>query len=347
MRRALVLARRGWGQTAPNHLVGAVLVRDDEVVGEGFHERFGAAHAELMALRSAGAAARGATAFVTLEPCNHTGKTGPCAEALIAAGVRRVVIAVADPNPVARGGAERLREAGVATEFGLAEQAATDLNAAFLFAARGAKRPWVTLKLAVSRDGAVADASRAQRWITGEASRLRVHRLRAGHDAVAVGIGTVLADDPELTVRHGPRPRLPTTRIVFDRGARLPLSSQLARTAAESPVIVMAEQPDPGRVRDLNSVGVRVEQCTGIADALQKAAVQGVRSLLVEGGAGIAQALMHHNLVDRLIIFQSPVLLGPGSVAAFAEPPPVQQSRVVERRVYGDDEMTEYAIHSP
>lgn len=347
MRRALGLARRGWGQTAPNPLVGAVVVRDCVTVGEGFHARFGQAHAEVVALAKAGDRARGATVFVTLEPCNHTGKTGPCTEALIAAGVRRVVIAVADPNPVAKGGAERLRAAGLEVEFGVEEQAATDLNAAFLFAARGASRPWVTLKLAISIDGAIADATRGQRWLTGKAARRHVHRLRAGHDAVAVGIGTALADDPLLTVRHGRRPRKPATRIVFDRQARLSPTSKLAKSARRSPVLVLADSPPAERESALIKAGVVVGHANGIEESLQVAASQGVRSLLVEGGAGIAEALLQRNLVDRLIIFQVPVLLGLGALTAFGESPPIERLRVVDRRAFGDDLMTEYAIHSP
>lgn len=347
MRRALALARRGWGHTAPNPLVGAVVVRDGHIVGEGFHARFGEAHAEVEALRDAGEEARGATVFVTLEPCNHTGKTGPCTDALIAAGIRRVVVAVSDPNAVAGGGAERMRAAGIEVEFGMEAEGARDLNAPFLFAARGASRPWVTLKLALSLDGAIADSTRAQRWLTGEAARRHVHRIRAAHDAVGVGIGTVLADDPLLTVRHGRRPRVPTTRIVFDREARLPPTSKLASSAHRAPVIVMAERPDRERAAALSWAGVTVHRTEGLADALQIAAKQGVKSLLVEGGAAVASALLQHNLVDRLIIFQSPVMLGRGALPAFADVPPIERLRVVERRVFGDDVMTEYALHSP
>lgn len=226
MRRALVLARRGWGRTAPNPLVGAVVVRDGVVVGEGYHAEYGGPHAEVMALAKAGERARGADVYVTLEPCAHHGKSPPCVDALIAAGVRRVVFAVPDPNPVAGGGAARLREAGIAVTGEVERVPAEELNAPFLFAHRGAARPWVTLKLAVSLEGALAPQDRSQRWLTGEAARKQVHHLRAGADAIAVGIGTVLADDPSLTVRMGRRPRVKPTRVVFDARARLPLTAK-------------------------------------------------------------------------------------------------------------------------
>src|SRR4051812_28976138 len=202
MRRALDLARRGWGQTAPNPMVGAVVVRDGEVVGEGYHARFGEEHAEVAALREAGDRARGATLFVTLEPCAHHGKTPPCADAVIAAGVKRVLMAIADPNPQAAGGAERLRAAGVDVDVGMEASEARELNAAFLHAFTS-NRPWLILKLATSLDGAIADGARqhgtAGRWLTGEEARRDVHHMRAGVDAVAVGVGTVIADDPMLT----------------------------------------------------------------------------------------------------------------------------------------------------
>src|SRR5688572_23259909 len=212
MRRALSLAHRGWGRTAPNPMVGAVVVRGDTVVGEGFHAEYGGPHAEVVALREAGERARGATVYVTLEPCAHHGKTPPCADALIAAGVARVVIAVNDPNPTARGGAARLRAAGIEVVAGVEREAACELNAPF-FNALVSRRPWVTLKLALSREGAIAPASRATHWLTGPEARAELHRLRAGFDAIAVGLGTVIADDPALTARGVPAPRVPPARV--------------------------------------------------------------------------------------------------------------------------------------
>jgi diaminohydroxyphosphoribosylaminopyrimidine deaminase/5-amino-6-(5-phosphoribosylamino)uracil reductase len=343
MRRALVLARRGWGQTAPNPMVGAVVVRDGAVVGEGYHVRFGEAHAEVNALAAAGDRARGSTLVVTLEPCNHHGKTPPCSEAAIAAGVRRVVCAVRDPGGESGGGAKRLRAAGIDVEFGPGADEARELNAPFFFAATGASRPWVTLKIAISVDGAIADASRAQRWLTGELARKAVHRMRANSDAIAVGIGTVLADDPLLTVRSGRRPRTPPLRVVFDRDARLPLNSKLAKTARKLPTLLLAR---PGATADaLTAKGVQLEQATDIAQALQVLHQRGVRSLMVEGGAGLAGAFLRAAAVDRLVIFQAPVLLGAGALPAFEGAPGIDRLRVVERQAFGDDQMTVYALH--
>src|ERR1700722_9916414 len=267
MRRALAPAGRGWGRTAPNPLVGAVLVRDGEVVGEGHHAMYGGDHAEVVALRAAGGRAKGATAYLTLEPCAHHGKTPPCADALVAAGVRRVVAATADPNLAAAGGFARLREAGVETQVGVEEAAARELNAAFFHGFRS-DRPWVTLKLAVSIDGAIAGRD-GTGWLTGRGSQTEVHRLRAGSDAVAVGIGTVLADDPLLTVREGDAPRVAPMRVVFDRTARLPLTSRLVRTAREAPVLVVASQPDPGRAAALGDVGVDIVIAASVDAALR------------------------------------------------------------------------------
>lgn len=347
MRRALALAERGWGWTAPNPMVGAVIVRDDVVVGEGWHARYGEAHAEVAALRMAGERARGATAYVTLEPCSHQGKTPPCTRALLDAGVARVVAAVRDPNPVAGGGLEALAAGGVAVESGLLEAEARELNAPF-FHAIVSPRSWVTLKLALSVDGAMADAWGRSRWITGPESRAEVHRLRAGHDAVAVGIGTALADDPSLTVRDAPAPRVPPRRVVFDRQARLPLESVLVRSAREVPVTVVASAPPAGRADALRGAGVEVLDAPTLGEALTALRSAGVNSLLVEGGPRLAGAVLADALADRLIIFQAPVLLGSGALSAFAHVPPAEVAhgprfRVLARERFGDDLMTVYA----
>lgn len=347
MRRALVLARRGWGQTAPNPLVGAVVVRDGAVMGEGFHARYGEAHAEVAALRAAGERARGATVYVTLEPCNHVGKTPPCADALIAAGVARVVVAARDPNPVAAGGLEKLAAAGIAITTGVEEEAARELNAPF-FHAVASLRPWVTLKLATSLDGAIADAAGRSRWITGERARHAAHRLRAGNDAVAVGIGTALADDPSLTVRHGRVPRVAPVRVVFDREARLPLASAMVRTARQSPVMVIAHDAPASNVTALRAAGVTVIDATSMPQALVALRGAGMRSVLVEGGARIAAALLDRSLVDRLIIFRAPVVLGSGSLNAFAHVTvesieAATRYRVLRHAWLGEDDMTVYA----
>jgi diaminohydroxyphosphoribosylaminopyrimidine deaminase/5-amino-6-(5-phosphoribosylamino)uracil reductase len=343
MRRALALAERGWGQTAPNPMVGAVVVRDGVVVGKGFHARFGEAHAEIVALAEAGERARGATVCVTLEPCNHHGKTPPCVDALIAAGVKRVIAAVRDPGRESGGGAERLRAAGIDVEFGVEEAAARELNAPFFFAASGATRPWVTLKLAVSLDGAIAGAPGGPRWLTGESARKYVHRLRAQSDAVAVGIGTALADDPQLTVRQGKRPRVAPLRVVFDRSARLPLNSRLVKTARRVQSLVMTDQADAAAARALEAKGVLVESAPDMLAKLELLHRRGVRSLLVEGGAILAGALLGAKAVDRLIIFQAPVLLGAGSLPAFSGVGGMERFTVIERREFGADLMTVFA----
>jgi diaminohydroxyphosphoribosylaminopyrimidine deaminase/5-amino-6-(5-phosphoribosylamino)uracil reductase len=350
MRRALSLARRGWGQTAPNPMVGAVVVRDDAVVGEGYHARFGGDHAEVAALRAAGEHSLGATVYVTLEPCAHFGKTPPCVDALIAARVGRVVIAARDPNPTAGGGLERLRAAGIAVETGVEEERARELNAPF-FNAFVSARPWVTLKLALSIDGAIADAHGRSKWITGPRSRRAVHRLRAGHDAIAVGIGTVLADDPSLTVRGVRAPRVAPRRIVFDRRLRIPVDAQLVRTASEVPTLVVAdaETAEPTRVAALERSGVEVVHAASMDDALAQLRARDIRSLLVEGGARLAGVLLERAAVDRLIIFRAPVWLGAGALNAFAYAPSVglgsaPRLAILEQRQFGDDAMTVYAV---
>lgn len=345
MRRALALAARGWGQTAPNPLIDAIVVRDGEIVGVGHHARFGERHAEAVALAQAGERARGADVYCTLEPCNAQGKQPPCTEALIAAGVRRVIAAIPDPNPAKSRGAERLRSAGIDVVFGLESQAATELNAPFLHWATGAERPWVTLKLAISLDGAIAAADRQRGWLTGEKARREVHRLRAGVDAIAVGIGTALADDPALTVRGVRKPRVAPLRVVFDRQARLPLTSQLARTARKVPTVIVATESGSERAQALVARGVEVIAAPDLTGALRVLLARGVHHLLVEGGATLAGALIEGHLVDRLVIFQAPVVLGAGALNAFAGVPPAVTSqlerwRVVSRTPFEQDVMT-------
>jgi diaminohydroxyphosphoribosylaminopyrimidine deaminase / 5-amino-6-(5-phosphoribosylamino)uracil reductase len=370
MRRALQLARRGWGQTAPNPMVGAVVVRDGRIIAEGWHARFGEAHAEAMALAAAGDQARGADVYVTLEPCAHHGKTPPCADALVAAGVRRVVIACSDPNVVAGGGAARLLQAGIDVVVGVGEEEALELNAPFLFAHRRTERPFVTLKLALSLDGAIAPADRRQTWLTGDSARRQVHRLRAEADAILVGLGTARADDPDLTVRHGRRPRVVPRRVVVDRRAELSPSSRLAVTARKVPVEVLTdalERSTPAatppaataaapeavstadfaaRIASLEALGVSVHQAPGLKEHLAGLRQRGVRHLFAEGGASVAGALLNADSVDRLIIFRAPVLLGAGALAAFGTVDPIAEGagrwHVVERRRFGDDLMTVY-----
>jgi diaminohydroxyphosphoribosylaminopyrimidine deaminase/5-amino-6-(5-phosphoribosylamino)uracil reductase len=272
---------------------------------------------------------------------------------LIAAGVARVVFAAHDPNPKAAGGAARLAAAGIDVGSGVLEREARDQNAPFFFAARGAERPFVTLKLAVSIDGAIVDASRQPGWLTGEEARASVHCLRAESDAIAVGIGTALADDPALTVRHVVPPRRPPLRaplrVVFDRSARLPLHSKLARTAREIPVLAFTDGSSPASEAALRAVGVETVAVSSAGDALRHLGTRGVRHLLVEGGATLGSSLLAAGLVDRLVIFQAPVILGAGALSAFAAFPSPRAGqaprfRVVERKALGADLMTVYAV---
>jgi diaminohydroxyphosphoribosylaminopyrimidine deaminase/5-amino-6-(5-phosphoribosylamino)uracil reductase len=348
MRRALALALEGWGQTAPNPMVGAVVVANGEIVGEGFHARYGEPHAEVMALRAAGERARGAALYVTLEPCAHHGKTPPCADAVIAAGIARVVAAIRDPSLVARGGVERLRDAGIQVDLGVERERACELNAPF-FKAQENSRPWLTLKLAVSADGGIADPTGKHRWITGPESRLEVHRIRANVDAIAVGIGTVLADDPLLTVRDVPPPRIAPQRLVFDSTLRIPVTAALVRSAREVRTKVIAKDgASASKIETLVNAGVEVEAHSDLADSTRALRASGIRSLLVEGGALLAGSLLEESLVDRLVIFRSPLVLGESAPKAFAFAPDLEASlssrRVIDRRAFGNDIMTTYAL---
>lgn len=348
MRRALALARRGWGQVAPNPLVGAVVVKDGRIVGEGYHARYGGDHAEVVALRMAGELARGSTLYVTLEPCSHHGRTPPCTDAVLGAGVALVVAATLDPNPAAGGGLALLATRGVDVASGVDAEAARELNADF-FNRFTSRFPWVTLKLALSLDGAIADHTRRPGWLTNERSRRAVHRMRAGVDAIAVGIGTAIADDPQLTVRSGRAPRQPPLRVVFDRSCRLPINSALVRTARDVPVVVCTEQPDSSAAQALAAAGVELLRTADLPGAMRQLRQRGVNSILVEGGAGITGALLMKDMVDRLVIFQAPVILGAGALGGFACAPAASAAsarrlRVIALRRIGDDLVTSYAL---
>ncbi len=329
-------------------MVGAVVVRDGAIVGEGFTQPAGGAHAEVQALRAAGELARGATLYATLEPCNATGRTPPCVDAVLASGVARVVYAATDPNPVMRGGADRLRAAGVRVEGDVEVQAALDQNPAF-FHGFASDRPFVTLKLARTLDGAIADARRVPGWLTGTASRREVHRQRADHDAVAVGVGTVIADNPQLTVRGVPtRPAAPV-RVVFDRMARIPLESALVRSARELPLVVVTEQPGELASSALRQAGADVLTATGLLAQLQELRARGIGSVYCEGGATLADALLAEGLVDRLVIFTAPVRLGADAVRPLQAGAPVHldaaaRHRLVSHRRLGDDLMAIYDL---
>ena len=343
MARALDLAWRGWGKVQQDPLVGAVILKDGEMVGEGWHPEYGDRHAETVALADAGERARGATLVVTLEPCSHQGKQPPCTEAIIHSGVARVVAAMRDPNPLAAGGSERLREAGVEVEIGPLGDAAAIQNAIFLHGLRDQTRPFLALKLATTLDGRIADGFGRSRWISGEAARDYVQWLRAGFDAIAVGGRTARLDDPALTVRGPIRPRTAPRRVVFDRVADLGPHLTLVRTAGETPtVIVVAPEADETRVKRLEATGVTVVRAGSLPEALVLLRGQGVASLLVEGGGQLAGALLAAGLVDRYYWIQAPLWLGEGGVPALAGLPArgldeEDRWRVVERRSLGDD----------
>jgi diaminohydroxyphosphoribosylaminopyrimidine deaminase/5-amino-6-(5-phosphoribosylamino)uracil reductase len=317
MQRALELAERGRGLTSPNPIVGAVVVREGRVVGEGVHLRAGGPHAEIVALQAAGADARGATLYVTLEPCAHQGRTPPCAPAVAAAGVARVVAALADPNPlVAGGGAEHLRAAGITVELGLLAAEAERQNRVWLTAVRR-QRPHVTLKAAATLDGKLADAHGTSKWITGEAARRHAHRLRAQSDAIVVGVTTAHHDDPALTVRlPEPWPREPY-RVVLDTGARLSPSARLIQAGTPARVLVATGPGAPAaRVEALAATGACVLRCPlrdGRVDPawlLARLFELEVRAVLVEGGGETHAAFVEAGVVDRVALFVAPLLLG-------------------------------------
>ncbi len=312
MALALALGRRGLGRTWPNPAVGAVLVKDGAIVGRGWTQPGGRPHAETEALRRAGDAARGATMYVTLEPCSHFGKTPPCADAIVAAGVSRVVSAIKDPNPeVAGNGHARLRAAGIAVDVGIGADEARRDHAGHIRRMRDG-RPHVMLKLAISADGKAGAAGRKPIAITGEAARERVHLMRAQSDAIMIGIGTALADDPLLTCRLPGMGKISPVRVVLDSALRLPLGSRLAKSAREVPLwIVVAADAAKAREDALRAEGVEVLRSAGGGGRLELSAMlkllagRGVTRLMVEGGPTLASALLAADLIDEAQLFHS------------------------------------------
>ncbi len=317
MRSALALARRGLGSTWPNPSVGCVVVNGGRVVGRAVTAPGGRPHAEPAALEVAGPRARGATTYVTLEPCCHWGRTPPCTDALISVGVARVVIATRDPDPRVDGaGIARLRAAGILVDEGVLRAEADEVAAGFrLRVLKG--RPLVTLKLASTLDGRIATRTGESRWITGEAARRAAHALRGRHDAVMVGVGTVLADDPELTCRlPGYRP-LPVVRIIADSHLRTPLTATLVATSQQAPTwMLIREGCDRDRRRAFSDIGVRLIEVQGaetgldVCAALRALAAAGLTHILVEGGAQLAASLLRADLVDRIAWFHAPTVMG-------------------------------------
>jgi diaminohydroxyphosphoribosylaminopyrimidine deaminase/5-amino-6-(5-phosphoribosylamino)uracil reductase len=349
MRRALSLAVRGRGRVSPNPLVGAVIVRGDEVVGEGWHRAVGLPHAEGVALERAGLRARGATAYVTLEPCAHQGRTPPCVEALVAAGIRRCVVATRDPHPVVNGrGLRLLRAAGMRVEVGLlAAEARQVLGGYWLTHTRG--RPRVTLKLATSLDGRIAPAGGfarrgASRWLTGPKARRRAHQLRAVADAVVVGSGTARIDDPRLTARVVGSKRQPK-RIVCDTRLALPKSLRLLRPPlARGTVVACGPRASRKAEAALLARGVEVWRLPASAEGVSPAALmrrlgrEGCHEVLVEGGGALACALLRARVVDRLALFTAPTLLGSGGLSwlgVWRGKRP--RGRLIEQARLGDD----------
>lgn len=304
MARALQLAEHGRVSVSPNPLVGCVLVRSGTVVGEGHHERAGGPHAEVVALADAAGDAAGATAYVTLEPCDHTGRTEPCTQALLDAGIVRVVAALPDPNPDAAGGARRLEARGVQVDLGVLAGQAARQNEVFLHT-MATGRPFVTAKAATSLDGRIAAADGASRWLTGEETRVLAHQLRAAADAVIVGSGTVLADDPQLTVRLDAHTGEQPLRVVLDRRGRVPATARVHDGSA--PTVVLG---------------------VDLPEALKELWDRDVRSVLVEGGAQILSAFLDADLVDKLVVHVAPLLLGPaGRPVTETGPPTLAEAR--------------------
>jgi len=325
MRRALALARRAAGSTRPNPMVGAVVVRRGRVLAEGYHHRPGTAHAEVDALAKLGGRAPGATMYVSLEPCDHLGRTPPCTRALLAAGLTRVVIGVRDPNPLVDGrGIARLRRAGVQVDVGCLEAECRELNRAF-FTWVTRKRPLVTLKVAASWDGFIADGlarpAAAPAWLTGPPAREAAHVLRAAHDAVLVGAGTVRADDPLLTDRRPRRGRRPQPlRVILDGRLSVRPSARVITTTAQAPTLVVGGHgAPPARIRALSAAGAEVvllpsshQGRFSVQALLAELAGREVQSVLVEGGAAVHGAFLEAGLVDRVALFFAPRLLGGG-----------------------------------
>lgn len=342
LRYALELSLKGWGRVHPNPLVGAVILAGDRVAGEGFHAEFGGPHAEAVALAAAGPAAAGATLITTLEPCNHAGKQPPCAALIVQAGIRRVVVGMPDPNPIAQGGIARLEAAGVQVELGAERDSVEHANAMFLHAHSGADRPFVAIKIATSLDHRIADHAGHSRWISGDEARDWVHWFRAGFDAIGVGGRTAMVDNPALTVRGRIEPRIPPRRVVFLGSRRLSVDSTLVRTAFEIPTIAIVDGLSQADGAALVERGVTLVAAQGLAEGLSILKSMGVQSIVVEGGGRLAGGLLSAGLVDRLAWIISPVWLGdtgvPGTrgqvVPSLLE---AERWSVVERRALGQD----------
>jgi diaminohydroxyphosphoribosylaminopyrimidine deaminase/5-amino-6-(5-phosphoribosylamino)uracil reductase len=365
MERALALAEASIGLASPNPVTGCVLVKDGSVIGEGFHSYADKNHAEIVALKQAGAEARGSTAYVTLEPCSHHGRTPPCADALIKAGVARVVTAARDPNPQVSGrGLDRLQAAGVSLTIGVKEAAARRLNEAFAKFIR-THRPFVTLKAGMTLDGRIAPPptkdhipSGSTHWITGDRSREVVQELRHAADAILTGIGTILNDDPLLTDRSGRQRRRPFLRVVLDSTLRLSVESQLVRTASQD-VLVFHTQPSARQAKALEERGVRVERLepdpiTGrvpMRAVMERLADMEMLSVMLEGGPQINASALAAQIVDKLYLFYAPAIYGDAAVPVVRslEPNTYFATRLGSYQLHelGEDFAVEGYIHNP
>ena len=357
MARALDLARRGVGLAHPNPIVGAVVVKSGRVVGEGFHVYERRDHAEIVALRQAGKRAKGATLYVTLEPCCHTGRTGPCTRAVVAAGISRVVGAMRDPHSVVAGqGFQQLRRAGVAVTIGVGESEAQTLNESF---SRWivSKRPFVTLKTALTLDGQISLRASSATWITSPASRKEVQRMRHAADALLTGIGTVLADDPRLNDRSGLPRRRRLLRVVLDSRLRLPLRSELVRSAENDLLVFTGESPASKKARALIRAGVEVVRLRSrrghidLREVIRELGRREILSLMVEAGADLNGAMLEAGLVDKMVLFYAPQIMGGNGVPMaripsrlFAKSPALTDLKL---RTCGPDFVVEGYFHPP
>jgi diaminohydroxyphosphoribosylaminopyrimidine deaminase/5-amino-6-(5-phosphoribosylamino)uracil reductase len=353
MDRALFLAARGRGRTSPNPLVGAVVVTGDgEIVGQGFHRRAGEPHAEVLALEASGARARGATMYCTLEPCCHVGRTGPCVTKIVEAGITRLVAAIEDPNPLVNGkGFAHLREHGVDVQVGLQAGPARALNQPFLTLMREG-RPFVILKAATSQDGRIAETPGRPTQLTSAAADRHAHALRAEVDAIGVGSGTILADDPRLTARGAFRER-PLTRVIFDRRLRTPAHAAVLSTRSAGPVIIItsaASAAQPALREPLEAQGAEIEVAADstVRAALDRLGARQIESLLLEGGAALHAAAWDEGVVDVVRLYVTPHVIGSGGVP-FLGGRPFTSSDLRDRRVepLGPDVLIEGYVHGP
>ncbi len=350
MERALTQAELSVGLASPNPAVGCVLVQGETVVGEGFHQFDQYDHAEIVALKNAGPQAKGATAYVTLEPCSHHGRTGPCADALLAAGLARVVVATGDPNPLVHGnGIARLRAAGVDVRTGVLEHPARELNDGFAKFIT-TSLPFVTMKVASTLDGRIAPASRAPARITGDEARAQVHRMRHAADALLTGVGTILADDPLLSDRSNLPRRRPLLRVVLDSTLRTPPDSQLAKTASHD-VLIFFTHANAATQQALEARGVRLLQLGDnripFKEVLAHLAEMKITNLLLEGGTEIHTTALNQGLVDKLVLFYAPTFLGGGAVpmlGSIESLPPIRDYNV---KRYGQDFALEAYLRDP